>query len=182
MSLAKSYSKALFETAVERGLSREAIDVLGVQLQGFAGMVKDRKDLKQVLCSAATKTSEKVKVVEALTEKLNSEGLLRQFLTLLAQNERLSWLSEMSAAYEEAALTAQGKILGRLVSAEAMTDLDIQSVAQSFEKKLGKKVAFRTSVDPDLLAGIKVEVSGVTYDGSLRAQLRRLKDQVVLSQ
>ena len=182
MSLATSYSNALFQTAVERGLTQDSINQIGTQLQSVANTVESQKDLYRVLCSALTKTSEKVQVVEALSEKMGVEKLLKQFLILLAQKERLSLLSEVGAAYEEAALTAQGMILGRLVSAEAMTENDVQSVAKSFEKKLGKKVAFRTSVDPDLLAGVKVEVSGVTYDGSLRAQLRRLKDQVVLSQ
>lgn len=77
-------------------------------------------------------------------------------------------------------LAAQGGIRGSLVAAEAMNPEDIQSLAKAFGKKLGKAVAFQVSTDPALLAGVKVTVNGVTYDGTLRVQLQRLRDGMVL--
>jgi F0F1-type ATP synthase delta subunit len=46
---------------------------------------------------------------------------------------------------------------------------------------LGRKVAFRVSTDPSLLAGVRVTVSGVTYDGTLKAQLEQLKDKISMA-
>jgi F-type H+-transporting ATPase subunit delta len=75
-------------------------------------------------------------------------------------------------------LASEGGILGQVISAEPMDQKDVESLAQSFSKKLGKRVTFKVSVDAALLAGMKVIVSGVTYDGTLQSQLQKLRDQV----
>ena len=61
---------------------------------------------------------------------------------------------------------------------DPLKDSDVQGLAQAYEKKLGKRVEFQVSVDPGLLAGLKVTVNGVTYDGTLRSQLDRLKENL----
>jgi F-type H+-transporting ATPase subunit delta len=82
-------------------------------------------------------------------------------------------------SYNSVRLLAEGGVPGRLVAAEPVSDQDVQGLAQAFSKKLGKKVAFQVSTDPSLLAGMKVTVNGVTYDGTLRSQLQRLRDRLV---
>ena len=42
----------------------------------------------------------------------------------------------------------------------------------------GKQVIAETTVDPELLAGAIVEVDGRAYDGSLRTQLAKLRQQM----
>jgi F0F1-type ATP synthase delta subunit len=53
----------------------------------------------------------------------------------------------------------------------------IKEITQAFTQKLKRKVDFKVTTQPSLLAGLKVTVNGVTYDGSLLAQLERLKEE-----
>jgi F-type H+-transporting ATPase subunit delta len=89
-------------------------------------------------------------------------------------------IEEITHAFNEVRLEAEGGILGRVVSADPMAANDLEDLSKAYSQKLGKRVAFSASVDPNLLAGIKVTVNGVTYDGTLRSQLQRLRDQLVL--
>jgi F0F1-type ATP synthase delta subunit len=59
-----------------------------------------------------------------------------------------------------------------------LAEADIDTLTKAFSQKLGKKVAFRVAIDPSLLAGMKVTVNGVTYDGTLRSQIHKLRDHL----
>jgi F-type H+-transporting ATPase subunit delta len=178
MSVAKAYAKALFETLNDQKIQASAVDTLESQLQEFITTVEGAKDAKIALYSPVTTSREKVVLVQKLSQAMNLSGLLPNFLQLLARKSRLVMLNEVRDAFHQVRLDAEGGVAGYVVSAEPMDQKDIESLAQSFSKKLGKRVAFKVSTDASLLAGMKVTVNGVTYDGTLRSQLQKLRDQV----
>lgn len=180
MSVAKAYAKALFETLTEQKAQSSAIDSLELQLDSFIRTLEGAKDLQVALCSPVTTSREKAAVVEKLAQPMNLSGLLLSFLQLLARKNRLVILNEVRDAFRRVRLDAEGGVAGQVVSAEPMDQKDIDGLAQSFSKKLGKRVAFQVSTDASLLAGMKVTVNGVTYDGTLRAQLQKLRDRVAM--
>jgi F-type H+-transporting ATPase subunit delta len=122
---------------------------------------------------------EKAAIIQAVAAKISASELMVRFLTLLARKARFSRLAEIREAFSTAKLAAKGSVAGKLVAADQMKQEDVAGLAAAFSKKLGKNVEFRVSTDPSLLAGMKVTVSGVTYDGTLRSQLQRLRDKLV---
>jgi F-type H+-transporting ATPase subunit delta len=175
MSVANSYAKALYETAKE---TRQPVEQIEALLEQFNAAIESTRESKMALYGPVTTYKEKVAVVEAICQKLNITELAQRFLVLLARKERLNILADVRRALNEARLAAEGGVSGKVVSAEQMSASDVEDLAQAFGKKLGKKVAFQVSSDASLLAGMKVTVNGVTYDGTLRSQLQRLREQV----
>jgi F-type H+-transporting ATPase subunit delta len=51
-------------------------------------------------------------------------------------------------------------------------------VTTALEKLSGKKIQLTRREDPELLGGIVAKVGDVIYDGSVRTQLRALRDQM----
>lgn len=178
MSVARSYARALLDIAQEQKMPAQEIDRLEQELIDITQLF-EQKDLRFALYGPAIPAKEKVAIVTELSRRAQSSRLLGQFLVLLARKERLSLLPEVRDAFGTVRLEAEGGIQGRLVSADPMNKSDVDAIASAFSKKLGKKVAFQTSTDSSLLAGMKVTVSGITYDGTLRSQLQRLRDQLV---
>jgi F0F1-type ATP synthase delta subunit len=66
-----------------------------------------------------------------------------------------------------------------LEQADPLTEAETAELRAMFSKKTGKAIEFDTSVDPTLIAGFKVTVQGKTYDGSLKAQVDKLKNKLV---
>ncbi len=179
MSLAKSYARALYEAAVETKVDISGLDRLGAGLLVFALTIDSHKEARVALCGPATSSREKMSIVEELCRKFGFPDLLSRFLSLMARKGRVDQVSEVAGAFQVVRLLADGGVLGSLVSADRLEPSDSDSLAQAFSRKLGKKVSFKTSVDSSLLAGVKVTVGGVTYDGTLRAQIHRLRDRLV---
>jgi F-type H+-transporting ATPase subunit delta len=53
-----------------------------------------------------------------------------------------------------------------------------QAIGASLAKQTGKQVALNVNVDPQLLGGVKAEIGGRLFDGSLRTQLKRIEESL----
>lgn len=189
MSIAISYARALYEVAQEAGASSVApslntsnvntMDQLEVQMDRVTQLLTESEEVRIVLVGPITTTREKEALVEEFSKVLGLSPLLTQFLNLLVRKRRLYLLKEMREAFNTIRLTAEGGVAARLETAEAISETDVSQLAKALGEKIGKKVAFRVSTDPSLLAGIKVTVNGVTYDGTLRSQIQKLRDRVI---
>jgi F-type H+-transporting ATPase subunit delta len=179
MSVAKAYASALYEAGMDAKLPASELDRIEAQLEELDKLLDSSREARLALLSPVVSAKEKAAFVTALGQKAGYSPMVVSFLSLLARKERFAVFSEAREAFRAARLEAEGGILGTLVSADPIEPADVDGLAAAFKQKLGKKVAFRTSTDPALLAGVKVTVSGVTYDGTLRSQLQRLSDRLV---
>ena len=179
MSLARSYAKALLETAVETGLKAADLDRIESELAAFSATMTSSRELYTALSSPVVSRGDKAGVAEAVTAKMGFSSLTSQFLTMVARKNRGPAIEEITEAFTASRLESEGATLGTVVSADPLKKEDLEELATAFTRKLGKKVVFKSSVDMNLLAGLKVTVNGITYDGSLRSQLQLLRDRLV---
>jgi F-type H+-transporting ATPase subunit delta len=56
-----------------------------------------------------------------------------------------------------------------------MSDAQKKNLAQSLEKKTGKKIEAKYAVDKGLLGGVVVRIGDTVYDGSLRYRLNEMR-------
>lgn len=175
MSLPVTYARALQETLGSASAStstrRELLSVLEA--------LSSSRDLRLTLYGPFATPEEKDGVLQALGQKLSIGKTTQRFLGLLAQKNRLSALPEITQAFDRATVEASGGVLGEIQSVDPLPDEVIGEFEQAFSKKIGKKVEFRQKQDPALLAGVRVTIEGVTYDGSLRSGLDRMKESML---
>jgi F-type H+-transporting ATPase subunit delta len=179
MSVSRSYAKALLEAAVELGMKAADLDQIEKELDQFVTAVKGSPNLMESIGSPVVSSGDKAEIAAAIAEKMGFSRLMKQFITLVARKGRGASIEEFADAFTAVRLESEGATLGTVVSADALQQKDLEELATAFTRKLGKKVVFKSAVDPNLLAGLKVTVNGTTYDGSLRAQLQQLKERLV---
>lgn len=75
----------------------------------------------------------------------------------------------------EAALADQGITIASVTSAHSMSD----SLKQNITALVGGDVRIRETVDPSVLGGVKVDVPGKRFDGTIRHKLDTLKAKQV---
>lgn len=64
---------------------------------------------------------------------------------------------------------------GTVRTAFALTPEERAALEQRFAGMLGESVSLEERVEPELLAGVCVEVDGRVYDGSLKARLTQVE-------
>lgn len=174
MSVARSYAQALYESISGAGNQVAQVEK---DLIALVEMTSAVQDLKWVLEGSVVSADEKNSVLDALQKQGMISADILPFLKLLIRKQRMSELVAIQEQFSAVKLEYEGGVLGEVVSAESLSLEDLQSLEQVFSKKLGKKVIFRSKVDPLLLGGMKVQVNGVTYDGTLKTQLEKVREK-----
>ena len=178
MSVANSYANALYEALCDSQQKDQVIETES-QLTQLVSVLQSSTEARVALISPLTTLKEKTALIDDLAKKQGFGELETRFILLLSRKGRLDILEEIVEAFHTLRLVRDGGVPGHLTVAEPMSDSDIDTLSKLLGKKLGKKVTFRVSTDPSLLAGMKVTVNGVTYDGTLRSQLLKLRDRFV---
>jgi F-type H+-transporting ATPase subunit delta len=103
----------------------------------------------------------------------------RDYVRLLAANERLAVLREISELFESLKNAAEDVLEARISSAYPMLDAQVREVVSSLEAKYGRKVKATVSVDPDLIGGVSIRIGDEVIDASVRGKLAQLADALV---
>jgi F-type H+-transporting ATPase subunit delta len=98
----------------------------------------------------------------------------RQFLQVLAENERLPALGEVSAMFEILRNDAEKVLAAEVTSAFPMSDAQIADMVGLLERKHGKKVKVNVVVDPALIGGVSIAIGDEVFDASVRGKLARM--------
>jgi F-type H+-transporting ATPase subunit delta len=173
-SLARRYAKALMGLASDKKTS----DKIGTDLRTLAAAYKTSPELGDVLANASFKKAQRKGILDALLTKIKAHDLVKTFTYLLLDKERLAVLPDISREIDAMIEARAGTVHAEVTSAVALTPAQLTAVTTMLEKLSGKKVVIEKKQDPALLGGVVAKVGDVVYDGSVRTQLRALRDQL----
>jgi len=112
-------------------------------------------------------------IISILAGKLSGET--ENFVRVLAENGRLEVLAEIRAQYEVLKNEREGVVEAEISTAFDMDQSQLADLVARLEKKTGRKVRARVSVDKSLIGGVKISIGDKVIDGSARAQLGALE-------
>jgi len=112
-------------------------------------------------------------IISILAGKLTGET--ENFVRVLAENGRLEVLAEIRSQYEALKNEREGVVEAEISTAFDMDQAQLADLVARLEKKTGRKVRARVSVDKSLIGGVKIAIGDQVIDGSARAQLAALE-------
>ncbi|MBQ1304770.1 MAG: F0F1 ATP synthase subunit delta [Erysipelotrichales bacterium] len=167
--VAKRYAEALFS------LSREENCVLSrrEQLEEIGQTFKDSPDLGKVFCHVKVTKQEKESLIEHVFREYDRETV--NFLKLLAAKGRIGYIDRIVKDFCAMCDEYCGIVRGVVYSPYSITDEEKQTLEETIGKKIGKTVRLDLKIDPELIVGVRVEVEGKVFDGSMKNRIERLK-------
>lgn len=175
-SPAPRYARAFAEVAESANLNVAAAQQ---QMNDFAETLADSAELRAVLENPSLELASKLKVLDAIAARIGMFPQVRNFLAVILEHHRLNELGEILAAYSEVVDANSGAVEARVISARPLNDSDRTQLEQQIAKLAGARVRASYSEDASLLGGAVVEIGSTIYDGSVRAQLQKLKHTLV---
>lgn len=172
-TIARPYAKAVFELAAEQGNLQGWLDHMAA-----AAVIASDADMQAMFDSPAVSPSEQVdlflSVYEGIAAIKKPSAEFKNFISLLAENNRLPALPAITSAFAMLKQEADGKIEVQVISAFALNNKQQDGIAKSLAKKFGKEVNITAEVDESLIAGAIIRAGDLVIDGSLSGRLGKL--------
>jgi F-type H+-transporting ATPase subunit delta len=174
---ATRYARALLDVA----LAESDPHKIERDLTSFVNAMHSSPDLTRALTSPRIPAATKRNVVEGIARSIGMEPPAAKLLGLLADRGRLEIFNELLAVYSEQLLAHSGIVKGTVTSAIPLAPEIVTALARGLSSATGKQVQLETTVDPSLIGGVVAQIGSTVYDGSIRTQLQRMKQQLVES-
>ena len=171
--IANRYAEALFQLSEEENITKEIYN----ELHDVVEVIKNNKELDNVLKSPLVAKNEKTQFIEALfNNKINYD--LINFLKILVEKGRISSLKSIELTFKELLNDKHNIIEGTVISAIALTEKQVKELEEKLSKKYNKNVTLENEVDQSILGGVLVRLGNTQIDGSVKTRLNNIKDQL----
>jgi len=101
-------------------------------------------------------------------------------IKLLAENNKLSLMPEISSVFAALKSEAGGAIDAKLLTAYPVNAKFEQVIAAAMQKKLDREVNFTIEEDKSLLGGVIIRAGDMVIDASVRGQIESLANELRL--
>lgn len=172
---ATRYARALLDVALKESDPQK----IEQDLASFAAAMRESADLRRALLSPEIPAPTRRQVVDAVSKKIGMEPPAAKLLALLADRGRLELYPELLDVYRERLLAHNNIVKGTVTTAAPLAADKVRALEQSLSAATGKKVQLEVAVDPSLIGGVVTRIGSTVYDGSIRTQLQRMKQQLV---
>ena len=171
--IANRYAEALFQIGEEEKLT----DMLYQELSEIVNLIKVNQDLFSILKSPVISKKEKISLIDNIFEdKININ--IKNFLKILIEQDRISFISDISDSYKELLNEKYNILEGFVISAIPMKKEEIKELEEKLSEKYNKNVTLENKVDKSILGGVLVRLGNEEIDGTVKTRLDKMKEQL----
>jgi len=177
-SVASRYARALVDVILERHI---AGDAARQQLKAMVGAVHESVELRRVWESPAVPPEQKRAVLDAIAAKVGAVHMIRNFMAVIIDHRRIGMLDDIVRIFEMELDAQLGFAEVQVSSARALSPQEQREIEARVERMTGKKIRASYVAKPELLGGIVVRVGDTIYDGSVRGQLEKMRQELSMA-
>jgi F-type H+-transporting ATPase subunit delta len=174
-ALAKVYARSLFEAAEQAGASPETI--LG-ELEDILEIARSDRHFSELLASRLIDADKRDAALERIFSGKVSPVTLN-FIRLLNRKGRLGHIAPITGAMDKIVQDRFGRVEVDVFTAAPVGQGELDGIRKRLTETLGKDVVIHPYTDSSMLGGIKLRIGDQLIDASVRAELRRMRDNLL---
>jgi F-type H+-transporting ATPase subunit delta len=174
-SVASTYARAFADVVLSAHLDA---DRSISQLRAVASLLAESAELRRVWENPAIPAEQKRRVLDVIAQRDEILTQVRNLVAVLIDHRRVHFLEPILRQLEKELDARLGFAEAQIVSARELGDTEKRDFEAQLGKLTGKKVRARYERDASLLGGAVVRVGSTIYDGSVKGQLERIKEQI----
>ncbi len=173
ISTSNDFAEALFMLAVEKDCLKE----FKSDLDKVKAVFSENPDYSLLLSSPDISNEKRAELIDAAFSSEIDEYIIN-FLKVLCKYNKIGLLEETVKIFSELKKQAENRVSAKVYSAVPLSDEQIEKLKDKLTAKLGSKVKIKTAIDPDIIGGIKIQFEDKIIDGSIKKQLKDIKEVI----
>ena len=173
-TIARRYATALADVIADGSEAREVRAEVGE----WDRMLTANPPLLEIFANPTVAYEQKQKILSELIDRTSVRPTTANFLRVLLRNQRLADLAQVNAKLSQILDERSGVLSADVVSAQPLPAGTSQALTDTLSRMTGKKITLNFAIDESLLGGIVTRIGSTVYDGSVRNQLNRLREEL----
>ena len=174
-STSKSYALALYEISKENS----ELDKIENEMKSFGQLLQESPDFKETILSPTVSKEDKKNVIFAIAEKNNFSQNIKKFLGFVALKNRLFYLNNIVESFLDLVSNSKGEIKAKLISSKKLSKDEQQKIQNDLSKDFKSTLNLDYVYDPDLIAGLIIQIGSVMIDTSVKTKLKKLEQNML---
>ena len=174
-STSKSYATALYELAKENSELSNVED----GMNGLKELLNDNSNFREMISSPTVGKVEKKKVMFEIADQYNFSQTLKKFLGFMIIKNRLFFLDQIIDSFLNIISINKGELKAKLVSSKQLSKKELENIQSELSKDFKSPIKVDYKYDPNLIAGLIIQVGSVMVDTSIKSKLKQLEKNMV---
>lgn len=147
------------------------------EMKGLKWLLRENPHFERILKAPEIPFSEKFRLIERVFGGRYSDEFC-VFLKHLIMKGRIATIMDITDHIRK--VYSHGVLVEVVMRTTFPLDLElIEKIKDRLQKKIGKGISLYLEMDPDLLGGVQLLIGNTVIDGSIRNQLKDLKQQLL---
>ncbi len=167
------YGQSLYDVAADEGITGELLE----ELVGVKAVFSENPDYIRLLSEPSIPKKERLELVDkAFSGEIHP--YLLNFLKILLENGLLRSFPSCVSVFRSNYNRDNGIAEATVTSAVELSEEEKTELLHKLESLSGKKVLLKNVVDSSVLGGIRVELDGRLYDGTVSGRLADIRKKI----
>ena len=174
-STSRSYAQALYELAKENSELNNVED----EMNNLKTLVNDNSIFRNMISNPTVKSEKKKQVMFEIANQYNLSQTLKKFLGFISIKNRLFFLDQIIESFLNIMSNNKGELKAKLLSSKQLSKKDIENIQSELSKDFKSPIKIDYKYDPNLIAGLIIQVGSVMVDPSIKTKLKRLEKSML---
>jgi len=174
-STSKSYALALYE------LSKESSELHKVEtdMKDLGLLLEQSVDFREMIQNPTVAKEDKKNIIFMIADKNNFSKNLKKFLGFVAFNNRLFYLKNIIQSFLDLVSDSKGELKAKLISSKELSLEEKKKIQSELSKNFKSSLKIDYKYDPNLIAGLIIQVGSIMIDTSIRTKLKKLEKNML---
>jgi F-type H+-transporting ATPase subunit delta len=174
-AVASRYARAFADVVLDGKLDPKQV---AAELGAIVELYRSNLDLRRVWESPAIAADQKRKLLDVIVERNAVLRPVRNFLAVLIDHGRIREVEAIAGQFQAEMNHRLGIVEAEVTSARPLEEAESRELLAEVTRVTGKQVSAEYKIDPSLIGGATIRVESTVYDGSVRGQLQKMKEQL----
>ena len=172
-AVSSHYGLALYSLALEE----KKIDSWQEEVKQLMSIFKENTDFVMILGSNFLSIEERQEILRKTLVGVD-ENII-SFILVIMDNNRTNLIPEIFESFNSYCNEYRGVSEGLIYSTLKLDQKVISQIEEKISKMENHKVELKNIIDPTLIGGVKVVISGHIYDGSIKHHIEMMKTDLM---
>lgn len=177
-TVTNTYARAFADVVIANRLDSQKTLA---EAQQIAALVRDSKALREVWEAPSIPAEQKRAVLDSIVAKAGFSRWLRNFVAVLIDKGRVRFLNDIVTQFARELNDRLGFAEADITTARELTAAERSALESDLARVTGKNIRAHYAQDQTILGGAVARVGSTVYDGSVKGQLERIRQQLISS-